>query len=242
MNTLMKKCLLALLVAFMPLWGQAAGNGLQLDRAPDRSHDLPGLQHGAKVFVNYCLNCHGASALRYNNLLALGLSEQQIQENLMFTAEKPGELMAVAARAQEAKQWFGVAPPDLSVIARARASEFGSGADWLYTYLRTFYRDPSTATGWNNVAFPTVAMPHVLWELQGEQVMGADHKLHLVKPGTLTPQEYDDMVANLVGFMVWMAEPVAQFRQSLGVAVLIGLLVLLVFAFALKREYWKDVH
>lgn len=236
----MKKLLIALLCA--PLLALAAGAELHLDKAPDRSRDLPALQNGAKLFINYCLNCHSASYMRYNRLQEIGLTEQQIKDNLLFTADKVGELMTIAMRRADAKQWFGAAPPDLTVIARARASEFGSGADWLYTYLRGFYRDDTRPTGWNNTVFPNVGMPHALWELQGVQAMGADHKLALAKPGVLKPEEYDAMVGDLVGFLTYMGEPMATFRKELGVIVLIFLAVLFVFAYALKREYWKDIH
>lgn len=236
----MKKLLFALLSA--PLLAFAAGTELHLDKAPDHSRDFAALQHGAKIFVNYCLNCHSASYMRYNRLTDIGLTEAQIKENLLFTADKTGELMTIAMRRADAKTWFGAAPPDLTVIARARASEFGSGSDWLYTYLRGFYRDEQRPTGWNNTVFPNVGMPHALWELQGDQVMGADHKLTLAKPGTLSPQEYDAMVGNLVGYLAYMGEPMSEFRKSLGVIVLIVLAVIFVFAFALKREYWKDIH
>lgn len=235
----MKKLMFILLA--VPTLAFANTEG-QLERAPDHTNDFPALQHGAKIFVNYCLNCHGASMLRYNRLQDIGLTDKQIIDNLLFTADKIGEPMTIAMKRAEAKRWFGVAPPDLTVIARARASEAGSGADWLYTYLRGFYRDASRPSGWNNVAFPAVAMPNVLWELQGDQVLGADHSLKLVKPGTLTAREFDDMVGNLVGFLQWMGEPAASLRKSLGVLVLIALAVLFVFAYALKLEYWKDVH
>lgn len=235
----MKKILIALLSA--PLLAFASAE-LHLDKAPDHSRDFAALQHGAKIFVNYCLNCHSASYMRYNRLTDLGLSEAQIKDNLLFTADKVGETMTIAMKRADAKQWFGAAPPDLTVIARARASEFGSGSDWLYTYLRSFYRDDERPTGWNNTVFPNVGMPHALWELQGDQVMGADHKLTLAKPGKLKPEEYDAMVGNLVGYLAYMGEPMAEFRKSLGVVVLIALAVLFVFAFALKREYWKDIH
>jgi ubiquinol-cytochrome c reductase cytochrome c1 subunit len=240
----MKKLLFALLCA--PLLASvqvlAAGAELHLDKAPDRARDTAALQNGAKVFVNYCLNCHSASYFRYNKLKDIGLTEQQIKDNLLFTAEKIGEPMTIAMRRAEAKQWFGAAPPDLTVIARARASEFGSGSDWLYTYLRGFYRDDSRPTGWNNTVFANVGMPHVLWELQGEQVLDADHKLVLAKPGLMKPQEYDAMVVDLVAFLAYMGEPMANFRKELGVIVLIFLAVLFVFSYALKREYWKDIH
>jgi ubiquinol-cytochrome c reductase cytochrome c1 subunit len=236
----MKKLLSILL--FAPLLAFASGPALHLDKAPDRARDQAALQHGAKVFINYCLNCHSASYMRYNRLQDLGLTEQQIRDNLLFTAEKVGEPMTIAMKSAEAKVWFGAAPPDLTVIARARASEFGSGADWLYTYLRSFYRDENRPTGWNNVIFENVGMPHALWELQGDQVMGEDHQLKLAKPGKLSPQEYDEMVGNLVAYLTYMGEPMSEFRKSLGVVVLIVLAVLFVFAYALKREYWKDVH
>lgn len=236
----MKKFLTALL--FAPLLAFASGAELHLDKAPDRANDMPALQRGAKVFVNYCLNCHSASYMRYNRLQDIGLTETQIKDNLLFTADKVGEPMRVAMQRADAKQWFGAAPPDLTVIARARASEFGSGADWLYTYLRTFYRDESRPTGWNNVVFANVGMPHVLWEMQGDQVMGEDHKLHLAKPGKLSAAEYDQMVGDLVGFLKHMGEPMAEFRKRLGVIVLIALGIIFVFAYALKREFWKDIH
>jgi ubiquinol-cytochrome c reductase cytochrome c1 subunit len=236
----MKKLFLALL--FAPLLAFAAGAELHLDKAPNKANDMAALQHGAKLFVNYCLNCHSASYLRYNRLNDIGLTEEQIKGNLLFTAEKTGETMTIAMQRADAKAWFGAPPPDLTVIARARSSEFGSGADWLYTYLRGFYRDNARPTGWNNVVFANVGMPHVLWELQGEQVMGADHKLQLAKPGKLKPAEYDAAVADLVAYLNWMGEPMAEFRKNLGVIVLIALAVLFVFAYALKREYWKDIH
>jgi ubiquinol-cytochrome c reductase cytochrome c1 subunit len=206
------------------------------------------------VFVNYCLNCHGASYMRYNRLGDLGLSEQQIKDNLLFTADKVGEQMKIALRPAEAKEWFGAAPPDLTVIARSRASEFGSGADWLYTYLRTFYRDPERPTGWNNLIFENVGMPHVLWQLQGEQVLhvekvkdahGAEveHKtLQLAKPGQLTKDDYDALVADLVAYLVFMGEPMADTRKQIGIWVLIALAVLFGLSYALKKNYWKDIH
>jgi ubiquinol-cytochrome c reductase cytochrome c1 subunit len=236
----MKKLLIALLCA--PLLAFASGAELHLDKAPDHARDLPALQNGAKVFINYCLNCHSASYFRYNRLMDLGLSESQIKDNLLFTTDKVGGTMTIAMRRAEAKQWFGAAPPDLTVIARARASEFGSGADWLYTYLRGFYRDDERPTGWNNTVFANVGMPHVLWELQGQQEMGPDHKLVLAKPGTLKPEEFDSTVGDLVAFLQHMGEPMANFRKGLGVVVLIFLSVLFVFSYALKREYWKDIH
>jgi ubiquinol-cytochrome c reductase cytochrome c1 subunit len=236
----MKKLLFALL--FAPLVAFAAGPVLHLDPAPDKANDMAALQNGAKVFVNYCLNCHSASYMRYNRLKDIGLNDDQVRDNLMFTADKVGEPMRIAMQRNDAKAWFGAAPPDLTVIARARASEAGSGADWLYTYLRSFYRDETRPTGWNNVIFANVGMPHVLWELQGDQMMGPDHKLKLVKPGKMRPQEYDAMVGDLVAYLKYMGEPVSEFRKHLGVIVLIFLAVFFVFAYALTREFWKDIH
>jgi len=235
----MRKLLFTLLFLPMAVFASAE---LHLDKAPDRARDMAALQSGAKIFVNYCLNCHSASYMRYNRLRDIGLNEDQIRENLLFTSDKVGEPMRIAMQRAEAKSWFGAAPPDLTVIARARASEFGSGSDWLYTYLRSFYRDEKRPTGWNNLVFENVGMPHVLWELQGQQVMGQDHKLTLSKPGKLKPEEYDSLVADLVGYLKYMGEPMAETRKQLGVVVLIALGVLLVFSYALKREYWKDIH
>lgn len=248
----MKKFLITLLsvVLLSPAVVLANGAEVHLDKAPDVQSDKAALQNGAKLFVNYCLNCHGASSMRYNRLMDLGLTEQQIKDNLLFTAEKVGEPMRSAIRSDEARKWFGATPPDLSVIARARASEAGSGADWLYTYLRSFYRDENRPTGWNNVIFENVGMPHALWELQGQQVLegektadGHEHKhLKLAVPGKLSAAEYDRQVADLVGFLVFMGEPGAGFRKQLGVGVLLFLSLLFVVAYLLKREFWKDVH
>lgn len=234
----------AAVALFAPVVAVAAGAELHLDKAPV-SKDPAALQHGAKLFVNYCLNCHSASYLRYNRLEALGLTEGDIRDNLMFAGDKTGDLMRISMRRDEAKKWFGAAPPDLTLVARARASEFGSGADWLYTYLRQFHRDPNRPTGWNNLVFPNVGMPHVLWELQGEQVVKAgEHgaSLELAKPGKLSPAEYDKAVADLVSYIVWMGEPVAEKRKTIGMVVLAFLAGLFVLAFALKKNYWKDIH
>jgi ubiquinol-cytochrome c reductase cytochrome c1 subunit len=241
----MKRLLLTIVA--LPLAAQAATGHEVLDRARIDTTDAVSIQRGARVFVNYCLNCHSAQYMRYNRLTDLGLTEQQIRDNLMFAAQKVGDTMTVAMPRAAARDWFGVAPPDLSVIARAR------GADWLYTYLRSYYRDDSTATGWNNRVFPNVGMPHVLWELQGRQVLkveeqsGADGKAHtsslvLESPGTLSPREYDVLVADLVNYLVFMGEPGRVRRVQTGYLVLIALGVLFVFVYLLKKEYWKDVH
>jgi ubiquinol-cytochrome c reductase cytochrome c1 subunit len=239
----------AAVLLFAPSLALAAGAVLHLDRAPV-SKDPAALQHGAKLFVNYCLNCHSASFMRYNQLENIGLSEQLIRDNLMFTGERVGDLMKIAMRPADSKVWFGAAPPDLTLIARQRASEFGSGADWLYTYLRQFYRDEARPTGWNNVVFENVGMPHALWELQGEQVAkvtenadGSKHvELSLAKPGKMSVEEYDSAMADLVSFLVWMGEPVAEKRKLIGTYVLLFLVGLFVLSYALKKNYWKDIH
>ncbi len=220
-----------------------ANSDLHLDKAPTNLSDQQSLQRGVKTFVNYCLPCHSAQAMRYNRLQDIGLTDQQIKDNLIFTDAKVGDTMTNNMNKQDAKVWFGVAPPDLSVIARFR------GVDWLYTYLRGFYRDDTRPTGWNNVAFDKVGMPHVLYELQGEQVLQVEkhdghetRKLVLVKPGKMTPVEYDSMVADLVNYLDYMGEPAKTTRMKLGIYVLLFLGLFFVVAVALKNEYWKDIH
>jgi ubiquinol-cytochrome c reductase cytochrome c1 subunit len=214
----------------------AAEQGYRLDRSPHDPHDLVSLQTGAKLYVNYCLGCHGAQYMRYNRLTDLGLTEDQIRDHLMFTAQKVGETMQIPLDPKLGKQWFGVAPPDLSVVARSR------GADWLYSYLRTFYRDPKTVTGWNNAVFPNVAMPHALWTLQGER--GFDQKKGAfteISKGSLSQVEYDAAVRDLVNFLAYVGEPAAGRRKTIGIVVLFVLGVLFIFAYLLKKEFWKDV-
>lgn len=169
---MMKKLLGALALSLTCATAVAADGGVHLDRAPDRINDVAALQNGAKLFVNYCLNCHSANSMRYNKLTDLGLTEDEIKKNLLFTTDKVGDLMTIAMTPEDGKKWFGAAPPDLSVIARAKSTTMGpSGVDYIYTYLRTFYRDASTKTGWNNTTFPSVGMPNVLWELEGPRSM-----------------------------------------------------------------------
>ena len=165
----MRKYLFALLLVLAPTFVLAAAGGYPLDRAPSRASDMAALQNGAKLFVNYCLNCHSASLMRYNRLKDIGLTDAQIKANLLFSADKVGETMKVAMTVADSKQWFGAPPPDLSVITRARSSSAGSGSDYVYTYLRSYYRDASRPTGWNNLVLQNSAMPHVLWERQGSR-------------------------------------------------------------------------
>jgi ubiquinol-cytochrome c reductase cytochrome c1 subunit len=181
-SALLKKfvCTAACVAWLLPGAAAASEGGPRLQTAPINSHDTASLQNGAKLFVNYCLNCHTASYMRYNRLQDLGLTETQIKDNLIFTGVKVGELMQSSMGRTEAKDWFGVAPPDLTVAARARSSAAGSGSDWLYSYLRAFYRDSSRPTGWNNLVFPNVGMPHVLWQMSGqpqlhEEVFQSEH-------------------------------------------------------------------
>lgn len=243
-------------IALVPLMAVASEGGFPLDHAPERGNDLPALQNGARLFVNYCLNCHSASLVRYNRLRDIGLSDDQIRANLLFTSEKVGDLMKVSLAEKDAKAWFGAVPPDLSVIVRAKASGQGSGADYVYTYLRTYYKDPSRATGWNNLVYPNVAMPHILWELQGvrkakfvEEKDPHDesktvHKFEgfeQIKPGKLSSQAYDTQIADLVGFMAWMSEPVKNKRQQLGVWVLLFMSILVFLTWRLNASFWKEV-
>lgn len=251
MNLLKKLAAVLLLLPALAM----AEDGYPLDHAPERN-DLASLQTGAKLFVNYCLNCHSASAMRYNRMRDIGLTEEQIKNNLLFATDKVGDLMKIAMSPEDAKQWFGAAPPDLSVIVRAKSGEAGSGADYIYTYLRTFYKDDTRPTGWNNLVFPNVGMPHVLWELQG--INAAKFKeekdpheegrtiqkfegFEQVKPGKMSPIEYDTAVADLVAYMNWMSEPAQEKRRALGVWVLLFLGIALVIVWRLNASYWKEV-
>ena len=244
--------LLSVLLLTLPLAAVAA-EGPELPKAPIDVQDQASLQRGAQIFSNYCLSCHSASMMRYNRLKEIGLSENQIKKNLMFATDKIGDQMNVAMDKQDAKVWLGAAPPDLTLIARSR------GADYLYAYMRSFYRDPSRDTGWNNLVFDKVGMPHVLWQWQGEQELkigkdAAGHEvktLLLTKPGELTridngkpvTREYDQRVRDLVNFMVYMAEPKQEQRRQVGyIAILFLGLVLFPLVYFLKKEYWKDVH
>jgi ubiquinol-cytochrome c reductase cytochrome c1 subunit len=257
---MMKKIVLSLLAALCfsgP--ALAASEGIAWDTFPaKRITDMAALQNGAKLFANYCLNCHSAAFARYNRMRDIGLSEEQIRDNLIFTGAKVGELMKSALDPKDAKEWFGGVPPDLTLIARSRsAAGKGTGADYVYTFLRSYYRDDTKATGWNNAAFPNVGMPFPLWELQGQQrAVYADEKdphdpkktVHVFKgfepitPGTMTPAQYNEAVADLTAYLAWMAEPVQTSRVRIGVWVLLFLAVFTVIAWRLNAAYWKDVR
>ena len=245
----MNRLILTGLLLLAPIWAYAASAGIKLDKANIDPNNTQSLQRGAKMFVNYCLSCHSAELMRYERMgKDLAIEGKLVEENLMFTGGKLGDLMRVATADADSKAWFGTVPPDLSVIARAR------GVDWLYTYMRSFYRDDSKIIGVNNLVFPDVGMPHVLWELQGWQdpviTTVKDHEgnkrkevsLELTEPGLMSPKEYDRAIRDLVNSLDYMAEPAKHDRRSLGVKVIMFLLLFLVFAYMLKREYWKDVH
>jgi ubiquinol-cytochrome c reductase cytochrome b subunit len=265
----MRRQLLALVFALVPLTGFANEGKWPLDHIQVNPADTASLQRGSQLFMNYCMGCHALQYERYERLVTgLGIPEDVVEKNLKFDPNaKIGDLMVNAMSAKQGKDWFGSAPPDLTLEARSR------GSDWIYTYLRTFYRDPARPWGVNNKAFPDVGMPHVLQELQGiqecapgpvlaenggirrdpltgkEVLLGDDGKplhpcgrLKLVEPGKLTPKEYDQAAYDLVNFLSYMAEPMQAHRQHLGIYVLAFLALLFVFAWLLNREYWKDVH
>ncbi|HWP11815.1 MAG TPA: cytochrome c1 [Ramlibacter sp.] len=252
----MKKLILILIAALGIATGAQAtgGEGIAWDKAPNRLGDLPSLQNGAKLFVNYCLGCHSAAFMRYNRLRDIGLTEQQIKDNLLFTTEKVGDTMTATMDPRQAKEWFGGNPPDLTLVARSRSGHGGSGADYLYTYLRTYYRDPSKVTGWNNLTFPDVGMPNVLWQLQGDRepvfVTREEHGRQVkvfqgwkqVSPGVMTPLQYEQAVGDLVGYLQWMAEPAQNSRMRVGVWVLLFLGLLTAVTWRLNAAYWKEVH
>jgi len=255
----MKKVLLSLLLAFgFALPAAAAEGGYPWDKFPkEKMTDMAALQNGARTFVNYCLNCHSASYMRYNRLNDIGLSNEQIKKNLLFADGKVGDTMKIAADPRQSKNWFGATPPDLSVVARSRAEiGKGSGADYLYTLWRTYYRDETKETGWNNLAYPGIAMPHALWQLQGmRSARFVEEKdphepgrsvarfigFEQVTPGQLSERQYDETVADLVAYLQWMGEPAQGQRVRIGVAVLLFLGLLVVFTWRLNAVYWKNV-
>ena len=220
----------------------------ELEPANNNVANTPSLQRGVKYFVNYCMGCHSAKYVRYNRLAEdLQITEDQLVQNIMFTGEQPFDTMSIAMKPEDATRWFGVAPPDLSLIARSR------GTDYIYTFLRSFYADPSRPTGVDNMVLPGTAMPHVLWELQGVQTakFEADEEhpgqemfagFELERPGTLSPEEYDGVVRDIVNFLDYVGEPVQLQRQRLGIRVIAFLLVLLLISYMLKKEIWKDVE
>ncbi|MCZ6826290.1 MAG: cytochrome c1 [Gammaproteobacteria bacterium] len=242
--------MLVLGVLFLSFPPFAAGTGgREMEPANNVLGNVRSLQRGAKNFVNYCMGCHSAKYVRYNRLADdLQLSEQQVTENLMFVGEKLLDTMDIAMDPLDAGRWFGQVPPDLSLIARAK------GTDYVFNYLKGFYLDPDRRNGTDNLFLPGASMPHVLWELQGlqkpvyEAIIDANGGVHKVMAGfeqvtegLLSPEEYDQFVRDLANFLEYISEPVKLERQELGVRVLLFLLVFFLFSYMLKQEYWKDI-
>jgi len=259
----MKKLLLCAFVVLgfvLPLAPAAANEGgYPWDSFPRaKMTDQAALQNGARIFTNYCLNCHSATYMRYNRLHDIGLTDDEIKKNLLFATDKVGDTMKSTLDPRQAKDWFGAAPPDLSVIARSRAEVGkGSGADYLYTLWRTFYRDDAKPTGWNNLAFPDIAMPHALWQLQGERrakfvevkdehdPAKTTHRFvgfEQITPGALDERHYDEAVGDLVAYLQWMGEPAQGTRVRIGVGVLVFLGLLVLITWRLSSAYWRTVH
>ena len=216
----------------------AAGASLDLPQAPVQYGDKESMQRGAATFVNYCLGCHGAQYMRYGRLTEdLGLTDEQVKQFLIHNDAGLGDGMRSAMRAEDGREWFyQAAPPDLSLSSRLR------GPDWLYAYLRGFYRDSSRPGGWNNVVFENAAMPHALSDLQGEYARDESGELSQIVAGRMSPAEYDALIIDLVTFMAYMGEPSRETRYKIGYLTLAFLLALLLATYFLYREYWRDVH
>ena len=241
--------ILAMLLVPSCLYAASGGHATMKKANVDLSSKTA-LQRGARIFVNYCVSCHSASFMRYNRIAEdLGLSEEVVETNLMFTTDKIGDTMNVAMEPADSEAWFGVTPPDLSVIARSR------GADWLFNFLQSYYLDDSKSTGVNNLIFADTAMPHVLSNLQGLNRAtfnvevddeGNEHRVfggfENVVPGEQSPEQYEQTVRDLVTFLVYLGEPAKLVRYKLGFWVLVFLTILFGATYLLKKEYWKDVH
>lgn len=242
--------ILATIVAlWWPFAASAAGYGYPLQEAGTDVSNLASLQRGARNFVNYCLGCHSAKYMRYSQIAKdLALTEDDVEQNLMFTGARIYDPMVSAMPPEQARAWFGNAPPDLSLIVRSRSP------DYVYTFLKSFYDDPSRPTGANNAVLPQTAMPDVLAGLQGRQTPRYETKpdeegkpvqhlvgLDLAAPGEMTPAEFDGFVRDTVSFLEYVSEPAKSQRRSLGVWVILYLLMFLTFTYFLKKEYWKDV-
>ncbi len=247
----MKKLILMFALAVSPMPALAASeSGGTWPRVEVSLKDKVSLQNGARLFVNYCMSCHSAQYMRYNRMAAdLKIPEHLVEENMIFTGGKIGDAMTTTMTREAGESWFGVAPPDLSLIGKLR------GPDWLYGYLTSFYWDESTATGWNNRRFPNVAMPHALYELQGIQkavfTTQTDHDgnsqevfdgFTLVTAGKMDADEFDHAMRDLTNFLYYMAEPARMVRIKYGMWTMLFLAILGTLAFMLKKEYWRDVH
>lgn len=232
----MKKLLIALVTLLPTLAMAASGHNVHLEDAKVDLHDKASLERGVDLFQHYCSGCHSTQYQRYERVATdLGISIDDMRNKYMFTDAKIGELMQSAIPAKDAAKWFGATPPDLTLVARVR------GEDWVYSYLKGFYKDPSRPFGVNNTVFPSVGMPHVLEELQGTPVKQADGSI-VVTGGKLNAEEYDQAVRDITGFLVYSAEPVRLEREALGWWVLGFLFIFFIVAYLLKKEYWKDVH
>jgi ubiquinol-cytochrome c reductase cytochrome c1 subunit len=231
------------------LWASSA---VQLEQMPVNLNDKSSMQRGAKYYVNYCMGCHSLEYSRYNRVAKdLGMTDKQVEQNLIFTGQKVGELMINAMPVEDSAQWFGISPPDLTVISRVR------GADWLYSYLKGFYLDESRPYGVNNAVFPNVGMPHVLWQLEGlkrpvhgkestDDAHGGGHapvktQYETLVQGSMNTEEYDRAVRDLVNFLVYVGEP-AQLVRRHGIWAILVLILFLIAAYALKQDYWEEVH
>ena len=232
----MKKLLLAI-CALVPLFAFAAGPSVQLDKANNDLTDKESLKNGFKTYINYCLGCHQLQYQRYNRTFKdLGIEEADGVANYMYTGEKAGDHITNTMPAKEAANWFGTAPPDLTLEARLRSP------DWIYTYLRSFYMDEKRPFGVNNTIFKDVGMPHVLQDLQGVSSIDENGKVTPAMGGSLTAEEYDIVVRDLTNFLEYVGEPSKLERESMGYKVLIFLFIFFVISYFLKKEYWKDVH
>ena len=244
------RLLLILVIVITPTFVFASESSATLAHVEVSLRDKISLQNGAKLFVNYCMSCHSAKFMRYGRMAEdLEIPERLVVDNMIFTSGKIGDAMTTTLSKQDGEQWFGVAPPDLSLIGKLR------DPDWLYSYLKSFYVDDSTATGWNNLIFPNVAMPHALYELQGIQkavfksetdANGKPHevfdKFESIKAGTMSVEQYDQAMRDLTNFLYYMGEPARMVRIKYGIWVMLFLSVLGGLAFMLKKEYWRDVH
>ena len=238
------KNLTALLLLLTLSFGVAASEGIELQKAKIDLSDNDSLQRGAQHFVTYCLGCHSAKHIRYLRIaIDVGADPQKVLKDIAPEGASIYDQLHSAMNKHDAEKWFGTQPPDLSLIARSR------GADWLYSYLKSYYLDDTKPLGVNNLIFQDTAMPNPLWQLQGEQtaetrrtIWGEYTKLVIEEPGILSEKEFDLFVNDLVNFLVYVGEPVQLERQRIGKYVIFFLIMFLVIAYLLKKEYWKDVH
>lgn len=251
MKKFIASVMFALAASLLLPTAMAAGPAVDLEDAKADIHDTPSLQRGAKYYINYCMGCHSLNYSRYNRIAAdLELTQDQVVKNLIFTRnadgepENPGALMKNAMSQKQSAEWFGAPPPDLSLVGRSR------GSDWIYSYMKAFYLDPTRPLGANNTVFPNAGMPHVLWDLQGWQEKqctkdgnGVEHcELKLTKAGSMTPVEYDKTVRDITNFLTYVGEPAKLHSATYGIFTLLFLVLFAVLAYFLKKEYWKDVH